>query len=77
MGGRYELATCLHHQPFPPPTYNHAVQIHYKLNENHEWVENLRPNHSHWVQLLEKCGEKLPIKHDLPKLKIEAVRDQH
>ncbi|EGR27492.1 hypothetical protein IMG5_194950 [Ichthyophthirius multifiliis] len=52
-----------------------AVQLHYKINNNHDWIENPKPYRNYWVILLEKAGENLPKKHDLPKIKIQPVFD--
>lgn len=51
--------------------------MHYKLGPNHTWIENPRPYRKYWVSLLEAAGEKLPKKHDLPKLKIDGIKDLH
>ncbi|EAS03404.2 hypothetical protein TTHERM_00732510 (macronuclear) [Tetrahymena thermophila SB210] len=54
-----------------------AVQMHYKLGPNHEWIENPRPYRKYWVQLLQAAGERLPKQHDLPSLTIQPIKDQH
>jgi len=51
--------------------------MHYKLDKDHKWVENPRPYRQYWVQFLNEAGENIPLHHDLPVLKIEAVRDMH
>lgn len=51
--------------------------MHYKLGPRHNWIENPRPYRKEWVSLLEAAGQNLPKRHDLPKLRIEGVKDQH
>ena len=36
------------------------VHMHYKINGNHEWIENPRPYRTYWVTLLECSGERIP-----------------
>ena len=31
--------------------------MHYKVNEDHEWVENPRPYRKYWVDLMEAGGD--------------------
>ena len=54
-----------------------AVQIHYKLNDKHEWEENPRPYREKWISLLEAIGEKQPYTHDLPPPIIKKIHDIH
>ncbi|EGR29604.1 hypothetical protein IMG5_152540 [Ichthyophthirius multifiliis] len=52
-----------------------AVQLHYKLNKDHQWIENPKPFRKYWITLLQKAGENLPKKHDLEKIKFQPIYD--